>query len=205
VKTKIDSLEKIVFTNEPSRLLFRPSNYNKITIVDFELASKLSEIGFSGLSWIALTDHPHFDYTKKDDDVHHEIETLNKKIGKAQTPVITTTKESSSKMKYKKVPEGEIAEWNKSFSKKSKIDGEVFIPIPGEDEWLEVYNENPETWSGFDPKRYYCLGNNGQSNYWLFDKLNGEVVYFSHEEGYNSKNFNKVSDSLKKFLASINQ
>ncbi|GEM_PF-4211671 len=201
VKTKVKEIKKLVFIDDPKRDLFRPVNYGDATIISLELAGALSRQRFSGISWRLLFDHPRTDESRKKDPMHDTIKRLHDLLAES-TP--TTIKSSGrKKIKLTEIPLDEIKKWAASLKGHKEINGSTFIPMPGEEMWLESYNDNPDQWPVFNPKKYYCLGNNGQSDYWLLDLVNGFVVYFTHEAGYDSKNFDEVIESFDEFKKMI--
>lgn len=82
-----------------------------------------------------------------------------------------------------------------------RVGGEGFFPMWGGEDWLDSYEE--EEWPDFDKGRYFAIGTNGGSDYWLYDLDAGQVVSFSHERGYDETNFTVVGKDPVVFARSI--
>jgi hypothetical protein len=177
-------------------------------MIQWDLAEKLTAQGFSGIMWLPLFYDPDGD-TPKNNPIQDKVDALNKKNGEVKPH--STEGEKPGKAAHRITLSKDDFSWMDSMKKEDiekelyeVHDGklvETFIPAWGDTDWLEAYNDNPDDWPAFDPTRYFCIGNNSQSNYWLVDLENkGAVVYFSHESSYNEhKNFSKVASSPEAF------
>ena len=55
--SKADKVQRLVFKSDPARALFSPGNFNKVSLVSWELAQALAEEGFSGFRFMGLFDY----------------------------------------------------------------------------------------------------------------------------------------------------
>jgi hypothetical protein len=56
IRSKAETLERLVFKSDPGRLLFRPLTYSKVTLVSLALAETMANEGFSGMRFMGLFD-----------------------------------------------------------------------------------------------------------------------------------------------------
>jgi hypothetical protein len=57
VPSKAEKIQRIVFKQDPERALFRPGNFNKITLVSWTLAEAIAAHGFTGFRFMGLFDY----------------------------------------------------------------------------------------------------------------------------------------------------
>lgn len=201
-ETSITTLKELVFNRDPGKILSRPAHYEKICLISWEVAEKLAEQKFSGIRFEALFQHPEFSTAPQDAEIKKQVDALNAKMADAKPNELKSQKLPKPKPRIK-MPVEPLLDWLDSLAHKNVRvkDGDTFQPLPGGDNWADAYHDSPDQWPAFDPSRYYCIGTNGQSEYYLIDLENkGAVVYYTHEESYNDHdNFSKVAKDWKAF------
>ena len=206
--TSIDSVKRLCLKSDPKLPFFKFAGYNDIVVVRMDIAEHLTNVGFSGIRWLPLYNHPNFDESKRDTPLWKKIDDLYRAIwekGKPQkAPPIDLPKRERAR------PPADVKKWvvglTENSVQKSSVSIERVYPALGDDIWLDAYNDDKESWPAFDPKRYYPILSNRQGNYWLLDlEENAKVVYYSHEEGYNEqRNFATVAESFDDFKKMVN-
>lgn len=86
-----------------------------------------------------------------------------------------------------------------------KHGADSYIALPGEppQPWLE---EDPEEWPDLDQDRFFGIGYNGESDYFMLDlgpnhdDANPSVIYLPHDGSYSDDSGIHVANSFEEFL-----
>lgn len=204
VPTNIDKLKRLAFTHDPGRALFMPRGYSEALIASLALAEALATQPLSGIRWMPLACCPSYSAQAEETPFgqrvralyeHHALRGTTHAISGRGTPV-KVTRASAAKVK------GWLANAPASGTYTDE-GGASTAFVRGEDpSWRDGYDDAPNDWAGFDPKRYRAFGSDGQSNHYLLDlEAEGAVVYLSHETGYHE--LPVVAPSMTVFAARV--
>jgi hypothetical protein len=203
-KNRIDRMNHITFKTDPKRDLFQAKGYWRELFVSRSLAEAIHQAGFTGVRFWEINGY----LEKQEDDDGESSKKIAFDSHKDTAPAAGAGR--AAKPQYQKPPK-ECEAWIGSIVKEFKqskndlsnftVGDQSFDPLWGDDEWLDSYDEDGSP--AFDPKRYHAIGCNGQSDYWLLDLIDGRVVYFSHEIGYDETNCEEVAKDWKSFAKQV--
>jgi hypothetical protein len=200
----IDELERLVFARDPDKKLFQIEKYSEIILLRMDVAEALStKQAFSGVRYVPLFCHPEFDLSKRETPLWKRIDALYTPHVKAKAQPIG----ASPPPKRKRASASEVKAW----LAKAPEDGVVTTPTMrsqyragADDSWLDAFEDDPDSWAGFDPKRYRAFGFDGQGNHFLLDlEADGAVVFYSHETGYRESALTVLAPSMAAFRALV--
>lgn len=201
----IDELERLVFSRDPDKKLFQIEKYSEIFLLRMDVAEALStKQAFSGVRYVPLFCHPKFDLSKRETPLWQKVDALYTPHFKAKAQPIGA---GAPPKKKKRASASEVKAWLAQAPKKGALTTRSLRCQyqPGaDDSWLDAFEDDPESWEGFDPKRYRAFGFDGEGNHFLLDlEADGAVVFYSHETGYRESDLAVLAPSMAAFRALV--
>jgi hypothetical protein len=204
VAGSIDEVQRLAFTSDPGRALFKPLGYHDALIASLALAEALARLPLSGIRWMPLDCHPNYQAEAEKTPFglhvralyeHHALRGTTHDIPGLAAPA-----------KVKRASAAKVKAWLASAPGSGTYTSEAGATtafVAGEDEtWRDAYDDAPDDWPGFEPKRYRAFGSDGQSNHYLIDlDADGAIVYLSHETGFGQ--IPVVAPSMAAFAARV--